>query len=51
MLFLQNIEATEVIKTTDILSPIIKVAQSMFNRNLTSRMSSVAIIDTTYSDP
>jgi hypothetical protein len=56
MLFLRTLEGTEVFKTTDILSPNIRVGPSKstpndLNMNLTSKMSSVAILDATNSEP
>jgi hypothetical protein len=55
-LFFKTLEETRVFKTTDILSPSINVGPSKstsnhVNMNLTSSMSSVAILDGTHSEP
>jgi hypothetical protein len=54
--FFKTLEGTEVFKTTDILSPNIRVGPSQstpndLNMNLTSKMSSVAILEATNPEP
>jgi hypothetical protein len=54
--FLRTLEGTEAFKTTDMLSPNIRVGPSKstsndLNMNLTSKTSSVAILDATNSEP
>jgi hypothetical protein len=54
--FFKTLEGTEAFKTTDILSPNIRLGPSKSTpndhiMNLTTKMSSVAILDTTNSDP